>query len=388
MHLSTRVPGESAISRARSDIRIIHSAILIHEPHFTIFQPAACPSTFGFRLITTLELFESVKPRCVIDEQVSLLAGADFWHTVAIERAGIPAMRVSDGPAGARGTLFEGGPASVNIPCGTSLAATWDPSLVEEIGHLLGKEARAKGARVLLAPTVNLHRTPIGGRNFECMSEDPYLTARTAVGYVRGLQAEGVAACIKHFIGNDTEFERNTIDSRIDERTLRELYMVPFEAAVKEAGVMSVMTSYNRINGPWAADSVEMIDVVLRGEWGFDGLVMSDWFGLHSTAEGVVAGLDLEMPGPTLHRGQQLVDAVAEGFAQGAHVAFGGLQFHGAGELDTRPRALSRGPGGPPRAAATQDQYNSGPGDSGGEDYGQPSESVSAGNNDNENIPF
>jgi beta-glucosidase len=248
-----------------------------------------------------------------LDEQVALLAGSDFWHTVAIERVGIPPMRVSDGPAGARGTLFEGGPASVNVPCGTALAATWDPSLVEEIGHLLGREARAKGARVLLAPTVNLHRTPIGGRNFECMSEDPYLTARTAVAYVRGLQAEGVAACIKHFIGNDTEFERNSIDSRIDERTLRELYMVPFEAAVKEAGVISVMTSYNRINGPWAADSVEMIDNVLRGEWGFDGLVMSDWFGLHSTAEGVIAGLDLEMPGPTLHRGRKLLDAVGHG---------------------------------------------------------------------------
>jgi beta-glucosidase len=255
-----------------------------------------------------------------IDEQVSLLAGADFWHTVAIERVGIPTMRVSDGPAGARGTLFEGGPASVNVPCGTSLAATWDPSLVEEVGRLLGLEARAKGARMLLAPTVNLHRTPIGGRNFECMSEDPYLTARIAVAYVGGLQAEGVAACIKHFIGNDTEFERNTIDSRIDERTLRELYMVPFEAAVKEAGVMSVMTSYNRINGPWAADSVEMIDTVLRGEWGFDGLVVSDWFGLHSTAEGVIAGLDLEMPGPTLHRGERLLDAVADGNVTAAAV--------------------------------------------------------------------
>ncbi len=247
-----------------------------------------------------------------LDEQVALLAGADFWHTVPIPHAGIPSMRVSDGPAGARGTLFEGGPASVNVPCGTSLAATWDPSLVEEVGHLLGREARAKGARVLLAPTVNLHRTPIGGRNFECMSEDPHLTARAAVAYVRGLQAEGVAACIKHFIGNDTEFERNTIDSRVDERTLRELYMVPFEAAVKEAGVMSVMTSYNRINGPWAADS-DLLSTVLRGEWGFDGAVVSDWFGLHSTAEGVTAGLDLEMPGPTLHRGAKLLDAVAQG---------------------------------------------------------------------------
>ena len=261
----------------------------------------------------TDEDIDALVDTLTIEEQVSLLAGSDFWHTVAIERAGIPAMRVSDGPAGARGTLFEGGPASVNAPCGTSLAATWDPPLVEEVGHLLGREARAKGARVLLAPTVNLHRTPTGGRNFECMSEDPYLTARTAVAYVRGLQAEGVAACIKHFIGNDTEFERNSIDSRIDERTLRELYMVPFEAAVKEAGVISVMTSYNRINGPWAADSVEMIDNVLRGEWGFDGLVMSDWFGLHSTAEGVIAGLDLEMPGPTLHRGQRLLDAIEQG---------------------------------------------------------------------------
>ena len=268
----------------------------------------------------TAQDLDALVDSLTLEEQVSLLAGADFWHTVAIERAGIPSMRVSDGPAGARGTLIEGGPASVNVPCGTSLAATWDPPLVEEIGHLLGREARAKGARVLLAPTVNLHRTPVGGRNFECMSEDPYLTARCAVAYVRGLQAEGVAACIKHFIGNDTEFERNTIDSRIDEKTLRELYMVPFEAAVKEAGVLSVMTSYNRINGPWAADNVEMIHDVLRGEWGFDGLVMSDWFGLHSTAEGVTAGLDLEMPGPTLHRGQKLVDAVAGGEASAADV--------------------------------------------------------------------
>jgi beta-glucosidase len=219
---------------------------------------------------------------------------------------------VSDGPAGARGTSFDAGPASVNVPCSTALAASWDPELVEEIGHLLGREARAKGARVLLAPTVNLHRTPIGGRNFECMSEDPYLTARTAVAYVRGLQSEGVASCIKHFIGNDTEFERNSIDSRIDERTLRELYFVPFEATIRDAGVMAVMTSYNRINGVHAAESPLVADV-LRGEWGFDGLVMSDWFGLHSTVEGVKAGLDLEMPGPTLHRGEKLLQAVEAG---------------------------------------------------------------------------
>ncbi|MGZ7011428.1 MAG: glycoside hydrolase family 3 N-terminal domain-containing protein, partial [Ilumatobacteraceae bacterium] len=128
-----------------------------------------------------------------LEEQVALLAGADFWHTVPIERAGIPAMRVSDGPVGARGTRFGGGPSSIAVPCSTLLAATWDPPLVRRVGELLGREARAKGARVLLAPTVNLHRTPIGGRNFESMSEDPYLTARIAVAYVQGLQSEGVA---------------------------------------------------------------------------------------------------------------------------------------------------------------------------------------------------
>ena len=142
--------------------------------------------------------------------------------------------------------------------------------------------------------------------------EDPYLTARTAVSYVRGVQSEGVASCIKHFVGNDTEFERMSIDSHIDERTLRETYLVPFEAAVTRAGVMAVMTAYNRINGPWAADSPLIADV-LRGEWGFDGAVISDWYGLHSTVDGVKAGLDLEMPGPTLHRGARLVEAVERG---------------------------------------------------------------------------
>ena len=249
--------------------------------------------------------------QATVEELVALTAGHDFWHTAAIERLGIPQMRVSDGPVGARGTRFDG-EASINAPCSTLLAATFDPETIEAVGQMLGRETKAKGASVLLAPTVNLHRTPVGGRNFECMSEDPYLTARTAVAYVRGLQSEGVASCIKHFVGNDTEFERNSIDSRIDERTLRELYLVPFEAAVTEAGVMAVMTAYNRINGPWSADSPLIADV-LRGEWGFDGLVMSDWFGLHSTGPAVEAGLDLEMPGPTLHRGRKLLDAVGSG---------------------------------------------------------------------------
>ena len=247
-----------------------------------------------------------------LEEQVALLAGTDNWHTVELPRHGISAMRVTDGPAGARGTTFTG-PPSVNVPSGTALAASFDPDLIERIGALLGREARAKGARVLLAPTVNLHRTPVGGRNFECQSEDPYLSARITVGYVKGVQSEGVAACVKHFVGNDTEFERMTIDNRIDERTLREVYLPPFEAAVREADAQAIMTAYNRINGPFAADSKELITDILRGEWGFTGIVMSDWFGLHSTVEGIEAGLDLEMPGPTRDRGAKLVAAVESG---------------------------------------------------------------------------
>ena len=245
------------------------------------------------------------------EELVLLTAGADVWHTAAIERLGIPRMRVSDGPVGVRGTRFDG-EASINAPCSTALAATWDIDAVEQIGQMLSRELVAKGAHVLLAPTVNIHRTPVGGRNFECMSEDAYLTARMAVAYVRGVQHDGLACCIKHFVANDTEFERMSIDARIDERTLREVYLRPFEDAVHDAGVKAVMTAYNRIDGVFAADSPLIADV-LRGEWGFEGTVISDWFGLHSTADGIRSGLDLEMPGPTLHRGRKLLDAIERG---------------------------------------------------------------------------
>ena len=255
---------------------------------------------------------EQLLDQMSLAEQVSLLAGRNMWNTVPNNRIELEKMRVSDGPGGVRGSKFDG-PASMNVPCGTAIAASWDTALVRDIGELLGREVAAKGARVHLAPTINLHRTPVGGRNFECMSEDPYLTAITAREYVLGVQSQGVASCIKHFVGNDTEFERMTIDSQIDERTLREMYLLPFEHAVRDAHVMSIMTSYNRINGPYASDSTWLLRDVLRGEWKFDGMVVSDWFGLHSTVEGVVAGLDLEMPGPTLHRGDALVAAVERG---------------------------------------------------------------------------
>ena len=159
-------------------------------------------------------------------------------------------------------------------------------------------EARDRGVHVVLAPTVNLQRTPIGGRNFECYSEDPHLSARLGVAFITGVQGTGVSACVKHFAANDTEFDRMTISSEPDERTLRELCLVPFEAAVTEAGMWSVMAAYNRVYGTYCSEHAMLLDGVLRGEWGFDGLVMSDWYGTHSTAPAATRGLDLEMPGP------------------------------------------------------------------------------------------
>ncbi len=258
---------------------------------------------------------DRVLARLALDDKVALLAGADAWHTVAVD--GVPALRCSDGPAGVRGTSWQG-PPSASFPCATALAASFDPALVEEVGRALGREARSKHAHLLLAPTVNLHRTPIGGRNFECFSEDPVLTARLAAAYIRGVQAEGVAACVKHFVANDTEFERMTISSEVDERTLRELYLVPFEAAVAPAAVggasvKAVMSSYNRINGTYASEHGPLLRGVLRDDWGFDGVVVSDWYGTHTAAASLEAGLDLEMPGPARIRGEQLVAAVRSG---------------------------------------------------------------------------
>ena len=247
-----------------------------------------------------------------IDQKVDLLAGADMWHTVGFVDPPVPAIRVSDGPAGARGTSWDG-VRSASFPCGSALGATWDPDLIRDVGRALGREARSKRAHVLLAPTVNLHRTPIGGRNFECLSEDPVLTAELAVAYIEGLQAEGVAACVKHLAGNDTEFERMTISSEIDERTLRELYLVPFEAAVRRAGTRAVMSAYNRLNGTYCGEHRWLLTEVLRDEWGFDGVVISDWFGTHSAGPSLLAGLDLEMPGPPLKRGPHLHTALAGG---------------------------------------------------------------------------
>jgi beta-glucosidase len=250
-----------------------------------------------------------------LDEKVLLTAGADLWSTVPIERLGIPKVRLTDGPNGARGPVVpgEGTTTSVCVPCGSALGATWDPALIEEVGALLGREARRKQCRVLLAPTVNIHRSPLAGRNFECYSEDPLLSGRIAAAYVKGVQGQGVATTVKHFVGNDAEFERHTINSVIDDRALREIYLTPFEIAVKEGGTLGIMTGYNRLNGPWCAEDEWLLRDVLRGEWGYDGFVVSDWFAMGSTVGSAVAGLDLEMPGPGRFFGPALAAAVRAG---------------------------------------------------------------------------
>ena len=259
-------------------------------------------------------MIDAILDQMTLEEQVSILAGADFWTTVPVERLGVPKIKVTDGPNGARGGgSFFGGVKSACFPCAISLGSTWNPDLAHAMGVALAEEAKTKSARVLLAPTVNIHRSGLNGRNFECYSEDPDLTTDLAVAYIEGVQSQGIAACIKHFAANESEIERVSISSDVDERPLRELYFPPFEAAVKKAGVMAFMSSYNKLNGTFTSEHPWLLTEVLREEWGFTGIVMSDWFGSHSTAETVNAGLDLEMPGPTRDRGEKLVQAVKDG---------------------------------------------------------------------------
>ncbi len=257
---------------------------------------------------------EQLVDSMTLAEQVTLLSGQDFWSVAPNERLGIGTLRVTDGPNGARGGgSLIGGVKSASFPVGIAIGASWNPALAEEIGAAIGDEVKSKGAHVSLAPTVNIHRTVTNGRNFECYSEDPLLTGALAVGYIKGLQGQGISATIKHFAGNESEIKRTTNSSEIDERSLREIYLVPFEMAVKQGGTWGIMSSYNKLNGTYAAENHWLLTEVLRGDWGYDGIVMSDWFGSRSTAPTVNAGLDLEMPGPTRDRGDKLIAAVEAG---------------------------------------------------------------------------
>jgi beta-glucosidase len=212
-----------------------------------------------------------------------------------------------------RGVVLDERQPSSSLPCPSALGATWDTGPVRELAAALGAEARGKGVDVLLAPTINLMRTPLGGRGFECFSEDPVLTARLGAAFVSGVQSAGVAATLKHFVGNDSETGRWTYDARIAPHVLRELYLAPFEACVREAGAALVMAAYNKVNGLPMTEHAQLLRDVLKGEWGFDGVAVSDWHATRSTAASALAGLDLAMPGPDGPWGQQLAEAVADG---------------------------------------------------------------------------
>jgi beta-glucosidase len=247
-----------------------------------------------------------------LEEKCTLLSGKNMWETAAIERLGIKSLKTSDGPAGVRGSRWTDGTHTTHIPCGISLAATFDPDLVEKVGTILGSEAKSKGAHVLLAPTMNISRSPFGGRNFENFGEDPFLTGNMATAYIRGVQSMGTGACMKHYVANDMETRRFNMDEKIDERTLQEIYLRPFHMAL-EAQPLTAMTAYPKVNGHHVDTSRYLVHDILRQEWGYKGLVMSDWGGLNSTVDSIRATTDLEMPGPPLRYGKALMEAVQMG---------------------------------------------------------------------------
>ncbi|TQN71493.1 Beta-glucosidase B, partial [Colletotrichum shisoi] len=280
----------------------------------TVFSPPYSPQQKVRQLMKDTRAAARKKlDQLSLEEKVSLLTAADFWRTKSIPSKSIPAVKTSDGPNGARGGIFVGGTKAALFPCGVSLAATWNKELLYEVGQHLADEAKARSANILLAPTVCMHRHPLGGRNFESFSEDPLLTGKLAAQYIRGLQEKGVAATIKHFVGNEQETHRLTIDSLIQERPLREIYLRPFEIAVREANPWALMSSYNLVNGVHADMHNLTLRDILRGEWGYDGTVVSDWGGTNSTAESLIAGCDVEFPYSPKWRFDKVVKALEEG---------------------------------------------------------------------------
>ncbi len=256
---------------------------------------------------------EDLLSEMTLEEKVSMLAGVDKWHTRSIQRLGIPSIKMTDGPYGTR-TMSDDDPGQTLrgtcFPTGSALGATWNTELVNRVGAALGAETKAKGCAILLGPCVNIHRSPLGGRNFESFTEDPYLAARLAVAFVNGVQSQQAGTSLKHFALNNSEFERFTISSEAAERVIREIYLPAFAAVVRESQPWTVMCAYNRINGTYASENSRFLSDILKNEWGFEGFVVSDWGAVHSTAPAANSGMDLEMPGPPRFFGDALVTAV------------------------------------------------------------------------------
>lgn len=252
---------------------------------------------------------EALLARMTQAEKITLMAGGSSFATAPITRLGIPAMTLSDGPNGVRSNDDR---AATVFPTGSALGATWNPAVVQAVGSAIGREALALKVQVMLGPNVNIQRSPLGGRSFESYSEDPFLAGTLGAAFVRGVQSQGVGTSVKHFVGNEQELNRMTSSSQVDERTLREIYLRPFELIVQHAQPWTVMAAYNKVNGTYMTEN-PLIRDVLEGEWGFDGLLMSDWGAVHSTVAAANAGTDLEMPGPPRFFGAPLQAAVTAG---------------------------------------------------------------------------
>ncbi|HZC17128.1 MAG TPA: glycoside hydrolase family 3 protein, partial [Caulobacteraceae bacterium] len=253
---------------------------------------------------------EDLLARLTLEEKVALMAGASPFRLEGVARLGVPSLGMTDGPTGVRSNT---GQMATVFPVAVALAATFNPDLTREVAGAIAREAIALGEQVVLAPTINIVRTPLWGRNFETFSEDPYLTAELAIGYVEGLQGEGIGASLKHYAANNQEERRMDIDVEVDERTLREIYLSAFEATVKAANPWTAMASYNKLRGSYASENAYLLQDILKGEWAYDGVVVSDWGAVHSTVPAASNGLDLEMPGPPIYLGAKLLAAVKAG---------------------------------------------------------------------------
>ena len=264
--------------------------------------------------------YQDIIEKMTIEEKAAFLSGKGEWQTRDFERLGIPSIFCSDGPHGIRKQAGAGDHLGLNaslpatcFPTAATIANSWDEALGEELGQTLGEEAMAEEVNVLLGPGLNIKRSPLCGRNFEYFSEDPYLAGKMAASYVRGIQSQGVFACPKHFAVNSQELRRMAMNSVLDERTLREIYLTGFEIAVKEGKAKTIMSAYNEVNGTYANENKHLLNDILRDEWGFDGIVITDWGASNDHALGVAAGSNLEMPNPGLDSARELIAAVESG---------------------------------------------------------------------------
>ena len=264
--------------------------------------------------------YQHVIDQLTLEEKASLMSGKDFWQTQDIKRLNIPSIYLADGPHGIRRQQAEADNLGLNesikatcFPTAVSIASSWNLELGEEIGRALGKEAISQNVHVLLGPGINIKRNPLCGRNFEYFSEDPYLAGKMGASYIKGIQNEGISACVKHFACNSQELRRQTTDSVVDERALREIYLTNFEIAVKEGQPMTLMSSYNLLNGEYTNQNKHLCNDILRNEWGYKGVMVTDWGGEDDRIKGLLANNELEMPYNDGDTNKEIVKAVKEG---------------------------------------------------------------------------